>query len=54
MNHIASPFSLIFKIGAYKPFSEVSPLVQFTNFTCNQALLEVLDGFDQVHIVDRG
>ncbi|XP_022031561.1 scarecrow-like protein 6 [Helianthus annuus] len=54
MNSIASPFSLIFKIGAYKSFSEVSPLVQFTNFTCNQALLEVLDGFDQVHIVDRG
>ncbi|KAM0030624.1 putative transcription factor GRAS family [Helianthus debilis subsp. tardiflorus] len=52
MNPIASPFSLIFKIGAYKSFSEVSPLVQFTNFTCNQALLEVLDGFDQVHIVD--
>ncbi|MFS7979036.1 putative transcription factor GRAS family [Helianthus anomalus] len=54
MNPIASPFSLIFKIGAYKSFSEVSPSVQFTNFTCNQALLEVLDGFDQVHIVDRG
>ncbi|KAI3756826.1 hypothetical protein L1987_56649 [Smallanthus sonchifolius] len=52
MSPIASPFSLIFKIGAYKSFSEVSPLVQFTNFTCNQALLEVLDGFDHVHIVD--
>ncbi|KAM7512117.1 hypothetical protein LguiB_010992 [Lonicera macranthoides] len=47
-----SPFSLIFKIGAYKSFSEISPLVQFANFTCNQALLEALDGFDRIHIVD--
>ncbi|KAL2514017.1 scarecrow-like protein 27 [Forsythia ovata] len=38
----ASPFSLIFKIEAYKSFSEISPLIQFANFTCNQALLEVL------------
>ncbi|CAI9769368.1 unnamed protein product [Fraxinus pennsylvanica] len=48
----ASPFSLIFKIGAYKSFSEISPLVQFANFTCNQALLEVLEGFDRIHVVD--
>ncbi|KAK1430356.1 hypothetical protein QVD17_13031 [Tagetes erecta] len=52
INPITSPFSLIFKLGAYKSFSEVSPLVQFTNFTCNQALLEVLDGFHHVHVVD--
>ncbi|KVH91205.1 Transcription factor GRAS [Cynara cardunculus var. scolymus] len=49
---IGSPFSLIFKIGAYKSFSEISPFVQFANFTCNQALLEILDGYDQVHIID--
>ncbi|XP_022897183.1 scarecrow-like protein 6 [Olea europaea var. sylvestris] len=48
----ASPFSLIFKIGAYKAFSEISPVVQFANFTCNQALLEVFEGFDRIHIVD--
>ncbi|KAK6162549.1 hypothetical protein DH2020_002390 [Rehmannia glutinosa] len=47
-----SPFSLIFKIGAYKSFSEISPLIQFANFTCNQAILEVLEGFDKIHIVD--
>lgn len=46
------PFSLIFQIGAYKSFSEISPLTQFTNFTCNQAVLEVSEGFDRVHIVD--
>ncbi|CAA3020080.1 Hypothetical predicted protein [Olea europaea subsp. europaea] len=48
----ASLFSLIFKIGAYKSFSEISPLVQFANFTCNQALLEVVGGFDRIHVVD--
>lgn len=47
-----SPFSLIFKIGAYKSFSEISPLVQFANFTCNQAILEALEGFDRIHIID--
>ncbi|XP_051121120.1 scarecrow-like protein 27 [Andrographis paniculata] len=46
------PFGAIFKIGAYKSFSEISPLVQFANFTCNQALLEVLERFDTIHIVD--
>ncbi|XP_075488934.1 scarecrow-like protein 6 [Primulina tabacum] len=48
----SSPYSLVSKIGAYKAFSEISPLVQFTNFTCNQAILEALDGFDGIHIVD--
>ncbi|KZV47340.1 scarecrow-like protein 22-like [Dorcoceras hygrometricum] len=48
----SSPFSLIFKIGAYKAFSEISPLVQFAHFTCNQALLEAFDGFHRIHIVD--
>uniref|UniRef100_A0A5B7AFW4 Uncharacterized protein n=1 Tax=Davidia involucrata TaxID=16924 RepID=A0A5B7AFW4_DAVIN len=48
----SSPFSLIFKIGAYKSFSEISPFLQFANFTCNQALLEVLEGFDRIHIID--
>ncbi|XAR63202.1 hypothetical protein NMG60_11023059 [Bertholletia excelsa] len=47
-----SPFNLILKIGAYKSFSEISPLLQFANFTCNQALLEVFEGFDRIHIVD--
>ncbi|XP_039168921.1 scarecrow-like protein 22 [Eucalyptus grandis] len=46
-----SPFSLIYKIGAYKSFSEVSPVLQFANFTCNQAFLEALEGYDRVHIL---
>ncbi|PIN10750.1 hypothetical protein CDL12_16649 [Handroanthus impetiginosus] len=52
MNPFTSPFGLIYKIGAYKSFSEISPLVQFANFTSNQALLEVLEGFSRIHIVD--
>ncbi|XP_047981637.1 scarecrow-like protein 6 [Salvia hispanica] len=51
-NSSSTPFSLVFKIGAYKSFSEISPLVQFANFTCNQAILEALQGFDRIHIVD--
>lgn len=47
-----TPFDIIFKMGAYKVFSEVSPLIQFVNFTCNQALLEALDDVDRIHIVD--
>ncbi|XP_042505391.1 scarecrow-like protein 6 [Macadamia integrifolia] len=48
----STPFDVVLKIGAYKAFSEISPLLQFANFTCNQALLETLDGFDRVHIID--
>ncbi|GMJ06147.1 hypothetical protein HRI_004283900 [Hibiscus trionum] len=47
-----TPFDVIFKMGAYKVFSEVSPLIQFVNFTCNQAILEALDDTDRIHIVD--
>ncbi|XWS61975.1 hypothetical protein CRYUN_Cryun07bG0171000 [Craigia yunnanensis] len=47
-----TPFDVIFKMGAYKVFSEVSPLIQFVNFTCNQALLEALDDAERIHIVD--
>ncbi|XP_060972226.1 scarecrow-like protein 22 [Cannabis sativa] len=47
-----SPFDVIFKMGAYKVFSEISPLIQFVNFTSNQALLEALDSADRIHIVD--
>ncbi|KAJ1383684.1 hypothetical protein SESBI_43153 [Sesbania bispinosa] len=47
-----SPISFIFKIGAYKSFSEISPVLQFANFTSNQALIEALERFDRIHIVD--
>lgn len=47
-----SSYNMIFKIGAYKSFSEISPIVQFANFTCNQALLEAFEGYDRIHIID--
>ncbi|PON47300.1 LOW QUALITY PROTEIN: GRAS transcription factor [Parasponia andersonii] len=46
------PFNLIFKIGAYKTFSEISPVLQFANFTCNQAILEAMEGFSRIHVID--
>ncbi|CAM8974385.1 unnamed protein product [Rhodiola kirilowii] len=45
-------FGHILKIGAYKCFSEASPVVHFANFTCNQAILESVEGFDKIHIID--
>lgn len=51
-NSVGSACSLIFKIGAYKSFSEISPILQFANFTCNQALLEAFEGYERIHIVD--
>ena len=48
----SSPISFIFKIGAYKSFSEISPVLQFANFTSNQALIEAVERFDRIHIID--
>ncbi|CAL5442061.1 unnamed protein product [Camellia sinensis] len=48
-----TPFDGIFKMGAYKLLSEVSPLIQFMNFTSNQALLDALDDDTRrVHVID--
>ncbi|XP_019156733.1 PREDICTED: scarecrow-like protein 6 isoform X2 [Ipomoea nil] len=49
---IPSPVDGVFKMGAYKVFSEVSPLIQFMNFTSNQAILEAVDGAECIHIFD--
>ncbi|KAL3497475.1 hypothetical protein ACH5RR_040207 [Cinchona calisaya] len=49
---IPTPFEGIFKMGSYKMLSEVSPLIQFMNFTSNQALLEGLDDAERIHIID--
>ncbi|KAF5198890.1 Scarecrow-like protein [Thalictrum thalictroides] len=48
----STPLDVVHKINAYKAFSEVSPLLNFTNFTCNQAILEALQSYDRIHIVD--
>ncbi|XP_010524396.1 PREDICTED: scarecrow-like protein 22 [Tarenaya hassleriana] len=49
---ISSPQNLILRIAAYRAFSETSPFLQFVNFTANQAILDSLEGFDQIHIID--
>ncbi|XP_016437506.2 scarecrow-like protein 22 isoform X1 [Nicotiana tabacum] len=49
---IPTPFDCVLKMDAYKAFSEVSPLIQFMNFTSNQAILEALGDAKQIHIID--
>ncbi|KAG7530223.1 Transcription factor GRAS [Arabidopsis suecica] len=49
---LSPPQNLIFRIAAYRAFSETSPFLQFVNFTANQTILESFEGFDRIHIVD--
>ncbi|CAI9288780.1 unnamed protein product [Lactuca saligna] len=51
-NKITQPFNGVFKMGAYKLFSEVSPIIQFINFTSNQTILEALGDAKNIHIID--
>ncbi|XP_077233384.1 scarecrow-like protein 15 [Tasmannia lanceolata] len=54
VNHInpLSSFETIQKIIAYKDFYDMLPISQFSNFTSNQAILEAVEGFAQVHVID--
>ncbi|RWW57305.1 hypothetical protein BHE74_00035913 [Ensete ventricosum] len=49
---LATQWDVVQKLSAYKVFSEVSPIIQFSSFTCTQALLEELGGSDRIHIID--
>ncbi|URD82724.1 Scarecrow-like protein [Musa troglodytarum] len=49
---LTSQWDIVQKLSAYKAFSEVSPIIQFSNFTCIQTLLEELNGSDRIHIID--
>nr|XP_016437509.1 PREDICTED: scarecrow-like protein 6 isoform X1 [Nicotiana tabacum] len=49
---IPTPFDCVLKMDAYKAFSEISPLIQFMNFTSNQPILEALGDAKQIHIID--
>lgn len=49
---LSTPLDVVLKFSAYKAFSEVSPILQFTNFTATQALLEELGAADCIHIID--
>ncbi|XAR54961.1 hypothetical protein NMG60_11030314 [Bertholletia excelsa] len=47
-----TPIEGMLKMGAYKLFSEASPLIHFMNFTSNQALLEAIGDAERVHVID--
>jgi GRAS domain family len=49
---LISPYDVAIKLGAYKAFNELSPVLQFINFTSVQTLLDELGAADQIHIID--
>lgn len=48
----SSPYDVVLKLGAYKAFSEVSPVLQFAHLTTVQAVLDELGGTGCVHVLD--
>ncbi|KAG8094164.1 hypothetical protein GUJ93_ZPchr0012g21615 [Zizania palustris] len=49
---VSSPLDVPLKLAAHKALADVSPTVQFANFTSTQALIDALDGARHVHVVD--
>ena len=47
-----SPAEFVLKLGAFKSFSEYSPVLHFCHFSCEQTILEEIQGFVRVHVVD--
>ncbi|XP_066319066.1 scarecrow-like protein 27 [Miscanthus floridulus] len=52
--HLTSPLDVALKLAAYKTFSDHSPVLQFTNFTATQALLDEIAGSTSscIHVID--
>ncbi|KAL6642733.1 hypothetical protein ACP70R_020914 [Stipagrostis hirtigluma subsp. patula] len=48
----STPYDVVLKLGAYKAFSEVSPVLQFAHLTCVQAVLDELGGAGCIHVLD--
>lgn len=48
----STPYDVILKLGAYKAFSEMSPVLQFVHITCVQAVLDHLRGAGCIDILD--
>ncbi|XP_047083281.1 scarecrow-like protein 6 [Lolium rigidum] len=48
----STPVDVLLKLGAYKAFSEVSPVLQFAHFTCVQAVLDELGAAACIHVLD--
>lgn len=51
---LTSPLDVALKLTAYKSFSDLSPVLQFTNFTATQALLDEIAGSAAscIHVID--
>ncbi|XP_022682654.1 scarecrow-like protein 27 [Setaria italica] len=51
---LTSPLDVALKLAAYKSFSDLSPVLQFTNFTATQALLDEIAGSTAacIHVID--
>ncbi|KAF2946223.1 hypothetical protein DAI22_02g277300 [Oryza sativa Japonica Group] len=51
---VTSPLDVALKLAAYKSFSDLSPVLQFTNFTATQALLDEIGGMATscIHVID--
>ncbi|KAL5207183.1 hypothetical protein ABZP36_031618 [Zizania latifolia] len=51
---ITSPLDIALKLAAYKSFSDLSPVIQFANFTATQALLDEIGGTATscIHVID--
>lgn len=49
---VSTPYDVVLKLGAYKAFSEASPVLQFAHLTCVQAVLDELGGAGRIHVLD--
>ncbi|XP_015689452.2 scarecrow-like protein 6 [Oryza brachyantha] len=51
---VTSPLDVALKLAAYKSFSDLSPVLQFANFTATQALLDEIGGTATscIHVID--
>uniref|UniRef100_A0A804NUA1 Scarecrow-like protein 6 n=1 Tax=Zea mays TaxID=4577 RepID=A0A804NUA1_MAIZE len=52
--HLTSPLDVALKLAAYKTFSDHSPVLQFTNFTATQALIDEIARSTSscIHVID--
>lgn len=48
----STPYDVVLKLGAYKAFSEASPVLPFAHLTCVQAVLDELGDRGCVHVLD--